>query len=75
MLAMQKLIQYCCDRSQQFPVAIPLIGAGLSRANKRERFILEFIVKLLKMNQELIKSDIYIIVRDSGKDTIEITDL
>ncbi len=74
-LAMQKLIQYCCDRSQQFPVAIPLIGAGLSRANKRERFILEFIVKLLKMNQELIKSDIYIIVRDSGKDTIEITDL
>lgn len=74
-LAMQKLIQYCYDRAQQFPVVIPLIGAGLSRTNKKERAILEFIVKLLKMNQELIKSDIYIIVRDSGQETIAITDL
>lgn len=74
-LAMQKLIQYCNDRSQQFPVVIPLIGAGLSRTNKKERAILEFIVKLLKMNQELIKSDIYIIVRDSAQETIAITDL
>ncbi len=74
-LAMQKLIQYCYDRAQQIPVVIPLIGAGLLRTNKKEWAILEFIIKLLKMNQELIKSDIYIIVPDSGKETIAITDL
>ena len=74
-LAMQKLIEYCYNRAQQFPVVIPLIGAGLSRTNKKERSILEFIIKLLKMNQELIKSDIYIIVRDGGQETIAITDL
>lgn len=74
-LAMQRLIEYCCERSQQSPIVIPLIGAGLSRTNKDERAILEYIVKLLKMNKELIKSDIHIVVRDSGKETIAITDL
>ena len=74
-LAMQRLIEYCYTRSQEFPVVMPLIGAGLSRTKNDERSILEFIVKLLKMNKNLIISDIHIIVRDSGKETIPITEL
>lgn len=70
-----KLVEYCYERSQQYPVVIPLIGAGLSRANRDERAILEYMVKLLKLNKELIKSDIYIVVRDSGENTIPITEL
>lgn len=74
-VAMMKLIEYCYNRSQQYPVVIPLIGAGLSRTNRNERAILEYMVKLLKLNKELIKSDVYIVVRDSGKNSISITDL
>lgn len=74
-IAMMKLVEYCYERSQQYPVVIPLIGAGLSRANRDERAILEYMVKLLKLNKELIKSDIYIVVRDSGENTIPITEL
>lgn len=74
-LAMMKLVKYCNIRSQQFPVVIPLIGAGLARTDKSERDILEYMIKLLKLNRELIKSDIHIVVRDSGKETISITEL
>ena len=30
-LAMMRLLEFCNERSQQFPVVMPLIGAGLSR--------------------------------------------
>ena len=54
---------------------MPLIGAGASETKKSERDILEYLVKLLKMNKELINSDIHIVVRDSGKESIAITDI
>lgn len=73
--AMQKLLEYCYKRSQQFPIVMPLIGAGLSRTKYEERAILEYLVKLLKMNKDLINSDIHIVVRNSGKETIPITEL
>lgn len=74
-LAMQRLIEYCNNRSQQYPVVMPLIGTGLSRTEKSERIILEYIVKLLKMNKNKITNDIHIVIRDSGKEVIKISDL
>ena len=72
---MMKLIEYCYERSQENPVIMPIIGAGLSRTDKNEKDLLEYIVKLIKLNRNLIKSDIHIVVRNSGKESISITDL
>lgn len=74
-LAVQRLIEYCNARSQGYPVVIPLIGAGLSKTQNEERAILEFIVKLLRMNRSIISNDIHIVVRNSGKEMIPITGL
>ena len=74
-LALMRLIEFCYQRSQGYPVVIPLIGAGLSRTKKTERDILEYMVTLLKLNKELINCDVHIIVRETGKDTIAIMDL
>lgn len=74
-LAVLKLFQFCNERSQQYPVVVPLIGAGLARTNRDERDILEYLIKLLKLNRELVKSDIHIVVRNSGTKTIAITEL
>lgn len=74
-LAMMKLLEFCNERSQQFPVVMPLIGAGLSRTKKSEKDILTYIIGLVKMNKELINCDLHIIVRDNGKESIAITDL
>lgn len=74
-LALQRLLEFCNCRAQQFPVVIPLIGAGLSRTNKNEREILEYLIGLIKMNKELIHFDLHIIVRESGKNSIPINDL
>lgn len=56
--AMMKLLQFCNERSQQFPVVMPLIGAGLSRTKKSEKDILTYIIGLVKMNKELINCDL-----------------
>ena len=74
-LAMMRLLEFCNERSQQFPVVMPLIGAGLSRTKKSEKDILNYIIGLVKMNRELINYDLHIIVRDNGKESIAIIDL
>lgn len=74
-LAIMRLLEFCNERSQQFPVIMPLIGAGLSRTKKSEKDILNYIISLVKMNRELINYDLHIIVRDNGKESIAITDL
>lgn len=74
-IAMQRLIEYCNARSQGYPIVMPLIGAKLSKTGNDERSILEFIVKLLKMNKKIINNDVHIVVRNSGKETVSITEL
>lgn len=74
-LALMRLLEFCNIRSQKYAVVMPLIGAGASETKKSERDILEYLVKLLKMNKDLINSDIHIVVRDSGKESIAITDI
>lgn len=73
--AIVRMIKYCNQRSQQFPVVMPLIGGGLSRTGKTEKEILEFFVKTLNMHKSLINCDIHIVVRDSGRGSIPILDI
>lgn len=40
-----------------------------------ERDILEYIVKLIKMNKKMINCDVHIVVRNSAKDSLAITNL
>lgn len=74
-LSLMRLLEFCDRRSQQFPIVMPLIGGGLSRVDKSEHSILQYIAKLIKLNEPLMHSDIHIVVRDSGKETIAITDI
>ena len=74
-IAIQRLIEYCSERSQGYPIVMPLIGAGLSKTKNDERSMLEFIVKLLKMNKNIINSDVHIVVRNNGQETVSITEL
>ena len=72
--ALVRLIEYCNTRSQGFPVIIPLIGGGASNSQKSEKDILDYMIGLLKANRNIINSDIYIVVRNSGRDNISIFD-
>ncbi len=74
-LAMMRLIEYGYARSHENPIVMPIIGAGLSRTDKKEKDLLGYIIKLLELNQNLIKSDIHIVVRNSGKESISITNI
>jgi hypothetical protein len=74
-LALMKMIIYNNKRSQRFPLIVPLIGAGAADMKKDEREILEYLVTLLKMNKGLINCDIHIVVRNTAKSRIPITNL
>ncbi len=72
---LMKLLIYNTKRSQGNPLLIPLIGAGAAGIQKDERDILEFIIKLIKLNKRTINSDIYIIINENAKDRVPIMDL
>lgn len=72
--AIVKLIEYCNSRSQKYPVVLPLIGAGASETQKAETAILAYLIKTLEMHKDLINSDVHIVVRNSGKETIPIAE-
>lgn len=74
-LAIVRLLNFCNQRSQQYPVLMPLIGGGLSRTGKSERDILEFLIKLIELNKDLIQFDLHIVIRETGRDTIPIADI
>lgn len=74
-LALMKMLMYNNKRSQGKPLVLPLIGAGAADTRKEERDILEYIVKLFKMNRKLINCDVHIVVRNTAKGSIAITDL
>ena len=54
---------------------MPLIGAGRSRTAISESDILEFLVKLIKINKDLITFDLHIVVRYDGNDSVRMTNL
>lgn len=74
-LALCRLIDFCNKRAQQYPVIMPLIGGGLSRTGKSEKDILEYLIKLIKLNKIQLHYDLHIVVRENGKTTIPIVDL
>lgn len=73
--ALMRLLEFCNTRSQGFPVVIPLIGGGMARTGKSERDILKYMICFLNLYKDLLNCDIHIVVRDSGKGSIAITDL
>lgn len=74
-LAIMRLLEFCNERSQGFPVVIPLIGAGQADTRKTEKDILEYLVKLTKMNRDLLNCDFHIVVHESAKDKISIAEI
>lgn len=73
--SIMKLLEFCNVRSQGNPVIIPIIGSAGANTNKKEYDILRFMVSLIRMNKDLIKFDLYIVVRENGKNTIPIFEL
>lgn len=74
-LALGRLIKYCNTRSQGYPVVMPLIGGGLPNTEKREDDILEYLVRLIKLNRLYINCDLHIVVRAENKNSIGIAGL
>lgn len=74
-LCTQKLIEYFDMEAQGYPVLMPIIGAGRSRTDLQEREALEYLISALKINQNKITSDIYIVVYESAKNRVAIADL
>lgn len=74
-LALLRLVKYCDTRSNGFPVIMPLIGAGASNTRKSESDILSYLLCLLKMNADLVNCDIHIVVRESGRNSIGISEI
>lgn len=61
-LAIQKLIESCNEESEGFPVVLPLVGAGLSRTNKDQQDILQYLINAFRLNKDKINCDIHIVV-------------
>lgn len=74
-LAVQNLIESCNLESKGFSIVIPLVGTGLSRTNKNQNDILEYLIKTFKLNQEKLNCDIHIIIREDLRDEISIKDI
>lgn len=74
-LAIQKMIESFDNESQGYPVLMPIVGTGRSRADLKEREALEYIIEAFRINQNKITSDIYIVIHESAKNRVSITDL
>lgn len=74
-LAIQRMIESFDMEAQGYPVLVPIIGTGKSRADLKEREALEYMIEAFKMNQTKITSDVYIVVYESAKNRVSIADL
>ena len=74
-LAFQKLIEFCNVRSQGYPVILPLMGTGLSRANISHKEALNYMVSALRMNLDIINCDFHIVVLKDMKDKVSIKNI
>lgn len=75
LLAIQRLIEYCNNHSQGYPVVLPLIGSGLARTNISKNDALRYLVRALEINKDIINCDFYIIVWNKDKENTVITNL
>jgi len=72
-LAIQKMIEAFDLEAQGYPVLIPIIGTGRSRTDLTENEALEYMIAAFKINQSKITSDIYIVVYESAKNRVSIS--
>lgn len=73
--AVNGLLQYYNIHSQGYPIAIPLIGAGASNTKKGQVDILNYLISLLKLNNNYINSDVHVIVDERQKNNIAIANI
>lgn len=66
-IALSRLCERICDRSQGMPVLIPLIGAGLSKTKLDEKILFQFMQDFFHANKGIIHCDIYIVLRSNLK--------
>ena len=74
-LAIQRMIDFYDAHSQGYPILMPIIGGFLSRTGQSEIDLLKFIIRTLKLNEDHINSDIYIVIREGAKNTISLFNL
>ena len=74
-LAIQKLIEFCNQNAQGYPVILPLLGSGLSRTNIDLKNILHYLTDAFAINKDIINNDFYIVVWEGDKDKIAIREL
>ena len=74
-LAVQKLIEFCNQNAQGYPVILPLLGSGLSRTNIDLNNILHYLVDAFAINKDIINNDFYIVVWKGDKNRVAIKEL
>lgn len=74
-MAVQKLIEFCNQNSQGYPVVLPLIGSGLSRTQLEQKNILHYLVEAFAINKDIINNDFHIVIWKGDKNSISIKDL
>ena len=74
-IAVQKLIEFCNQNAQGYPVILPLLGSGLSRTDIGLDDILHHIVYAFAINKDIINNDFYIVVWKGDKDKVAIKEL
>lgn len=72
-LAIQKMIEIFDLEAQGYPILIPIIGTGRSRTDLTEKEALEYMIEAFKINQTKITSDVYIVVYESAKNRVSIS--
>lgn len=70
--SMNSILEYIEKKSQGFPTYLPLIGAGHSSAYQDEQTLLEFMLKMIQLNQNMVNCDINIVIDEQARDRISI---
>lgn len=73
--SIQRLIEFCDDQCQGYPVVLPLLGGGRSRTGLEQSEILHYLVNAFAINKDKINSDFHIVVWDKQKDLVPIDNL
>ena len=73
--AVNGLLKFHHDQGNGFPLVLPIIGAGLAKLGKSEQQLLEFLVELIRINDNVLTSDVIIVVRPLQRETVAITTL
>lgn len=70
--SIQSLIEYCRQRSQRFPIYMPIIGTNSLDNKRSEQELLKYIVEVLRFNRHLINTNIHIVVHSGNRENVAI---